>query len=54
MYRLDFVIPADHWVLIKENQKIDKYSDLASEMKKAVEHEDHGYTSCSWCTRNIR
>ena len=31
---MDFAIPPDYWVKIKENEKINKYSDLAWEMKK--------------------
>ena len=30
---MDFAIPTDHRVKIKENQKIDKYMDLARELK---------------------
>ena len=31
---MDFAIPADHRVRIKESEKIDEYLDLAREMKK--------------------
>ena len=31
---MDFVIPADHRVKIKESEKRDKYLDLAKELKK--------------------
>ena len=37
----------DHRVKIKESEKINKYLDLARELKKTVEHDDH--TNCSWC-----
>ena len=26
---VDFAVPANHWVKLKENEKIDKYLDLA-------------------------
>ena len=31
---VDFAVPADHRVKLKENEKIDKYLDLARELKK--------------------
>ena len=31
---MDFAVPADHRVKLKENEKIDKYLDLARELKK--------------------
>ena len=31
---MDFAIPADHRVKLKENKKMDKYLDLARELKK--------------------
>ena len=31
---MDFAVPADHRVKIKENKKIDKYLELAGELKK--------------------
>ena len=30
---LDFAVPAEHWVILKESEKTDKYQDLAREMK---------------------
>ena len=38
---MDFALPADHRVKLKESEKIDKYLDLAWELK-AVEHECDG------------
>ena len=32
---VDFAIPADHWVKLKEIEKRDKYRHLAQEMKKS-------------------
>ena len=31
---MDFAVPADHRVKLKENEKINKYLDLARELKK--------------------
>ena len=45
--------PTDHRVKIKENEKRDKYLDLARELKKkSMEHESDSDTNCSWCTWN--
>ena len=41
---MDFVIPAD---LGENERKIDKYLDLASELKSAVEPEGGRDTNCS-------
>ena len=32
--QVDFVIPIDHWVKIRDHKKIDKYLDLARELQK--------------------
>ena len=47
---MDFTVPADHWVKLKENEKRDKYLDIARELKKTMEHEGDGDTNCKWCT----
>ena len=31
---MDFAVPADQWVELKESEKEDKYHDLARELKK--------------------
>ena len=31
---MDFAVPLDHWVKLKESKKKDKYLDLARELKK--------------------
>ena len=49
---MGFVILADYWEKIKESEKIDKYLDLAREIKKAMEHEDDNDTNWSWCLWN--
>ena len=46
---MDFVVPADHRVKLKESEMKDKYRDLAWELKKSVEHELDGDTNCNWC-----
>ena len=43
---VDFAVPADYRIKLKENEKKDKYQDLA---KKTVEHEGDYYTNCDWC-----
>ena len=48
--QVNFAIPADHKGKIKESEKIDKYLDLAEELKVLVEYVDNCDTSCSWYT----
>ena len=40
------------WGKIKENENLNKYMELACNLKKAVEHEDDGDANTSWYTRN--
>ena len=47
---VDFAIPADHRVKLKECEKGDKYCDLVRELKTSVEHESDDYTNCNWCS----
>ena len=50
-YRIvDFAVPVDRRVNLKESEKNDKYQDFAKELKKIVEHESDGYTNCNWCS----
>ena len=46
---VDFAVPANHRVKLKESEKKDKYLDLARELKKTVEHESDDYTKWNWC-----
>ena len=46
---VDFAVLADHRVTLKENEKKDKYQDLAEELKKTMEYESDGNTNCNWC-----
>ena len=48
---MDFAIPADHRVKLKESEKRDKYVDLARELKKTMEHESDGDTYSNWYAR---
>ena len=48
---MDFVVPADYGVKLKEDKKKNKYQDLARELKKTVEHESDGDTNCNWQAR---
>ncbi len=43
---VDFAVPADHRIKLKECEKKDKYLDLA------VEHGGDNYTNCNWCVWN--
>ena len=46
---VDFAVPADHGIKLKECEKRDKYLDLARELKKTMEHEGDNYINCDWC-----
>ena len=43
---MDFAVPVDHWVKLKQSENRDKYLDLAREQKKTLIHESDGDTSC--------
>ena len=49
---VDFAVPADHRIKLKECEKKDKFLDLARELKKTMEHEGDHYTNCNWCVWN--
>ena len=46
---VDFAVPAEHKIKLKECEKKDKYLDLARKLKKTMEHEGDNYTNCDWC-----
>ena len=49
---VDFAVPADHKVKLKEGEKRDKYLDVVREQKKnkkTMEHEGDSDSSCNWC-----
>ena len=44
---MDFAVPVDHRIKIKESEKMNKYLDLVRELiKKNVEHEGDSDTNC--------
>ena len=49
---MDFAVPADHRVKLKESEKKNKYLDLSRRLKKktTVEHESDIYTNYNWCS----
>ena len=47
---MDFAVPADYRVELKECEKRDKYLDLVKGIEKTVEHESDEYTNCNWCS----
>ena len=47
---VDFAVPADHRIKLKEREKKDKYLDLGWELKKTIEHESDEYTNCNQCS----
>ena len=50
---VDFAVPADHRIKLKECEKKNKYLDLARKLKKkTVEHAGDNYTNCNWCVWN--
>ena len=49
---MDFAVPADHWIKLKESEKKDKYLDLARELEKNImEHESDDNSNRDWCIR---
>ena len=50
---MDFAVPADHGVKLEENEKRDKYQDLARKLKEktTMEHESDDDTNYNWSTR---
>ena len=49
---VDFAVQAHHRVKTEENEKREKYLDLAREPKKVVEYECNGDAYCNWHTLN--
>ena len=46
---VDFAVPADHRIKLKECEKRDKYLDHARELNKTMEHEGDNYGNCDLC-----
>ena len=42
---VDFAVPADHRIKVREYEKKDKYLDHARELKKTIEPEGDNYTN---------
>ena len=51
---MDFAVPAEQKVKLKESKKRAMYLDLSRELKKIMEHECDGDTSCNWHSRFCR
>ena len=50
---MDFAVPAEHRIKLKECEKKDRYLDLVKELKKTLERENDNHTSrdrCFWCS----
>ena len=45
---MDFVVPTDSRVKLKESEKRDKYQNFARERKKTMYHESVGDSNCNW------
>ena len=46
---VDFSVPADHRIKLKEYEKKYKYLELARELKKiTMEHQGDNYANCDW------
>ena len=45
---VDFAVPADHRVRIKESEKINRFQDLTREQKKNMEYVGDSDNKCSW------
>ena len=45
---VNFAVPADHRIKLKECENKDKYFDLARELQKTMEHAGDNYTNCNW------
>ena len=49
---VDFAVPTDHRINLRESEKKDKYLDLARELKKNVEYESNDCANSDWCVRH--
>ena len=45
---VDFALPVDHRVKLKESERRYKYLNLVGEFKKTLEHKSDDYTNCKW------
>ena len=49
---MDFTLPVDHKVKMKESEKIDRYLTLTRDLKKVVEHKGDGDNYCGYYAWN--
>ena len=45
---MDFAVPADHKVKMKESEKLDKYFDFARELKRYIKSDSDTTCWCAW------
>ena len=48
---VDFAVPADYRIKLKEIRKRDMYQDQGRKLKKTMEHESDGDTNYKWCAQ---
>ena len=46
---MDFAVPADHRIKLKESEKKGKYLEFARKLEMKMEHEGDNYTNCGLC-----
>ena len=46
---MNFAVPADHRIKLKESEKKNNYLELARYLEKIIEHEGDNYTNHDWC-----
>ena len=51
---VDFAVPADHRINLKEYERKDKYLDLARKLKRTMENEGDDCANCDWCFWNSK
>ena len=49
---VDFAVPADNRIKLKEREQKNKCLDLARELKKTMEHDSADCNNCDWCFWN--
>ena len=46
---VDFAVPVDNRIKLKESEKKDKYLDLVRDLKKTMDHKNDNHTNRDWC-----
>ena len=49
---VDFAVPADQRIKLRECKKKDEYLDFARQLKKNMEHAGENHNNCNWCVWN--